>query len=347
MSLRAIASSWQLYPEEFADAALELYLLPNHLREALIRELGRCLAKDFTLGHFKCIIAPPQDDDGRINGPENWDWNQDFRHLIIPPSLLTSTAFPALISYLFPKKILKEKEEEEVKESWDAEDTPSPIPRQLLPVITHLSLAIPPGAESSDFVPSWRHLLIMTKKLPTLTHLSLAYWPKPMRTPHAMNASFVGGPRAVAYSSTTMYSHTLDQDWSEAVHIIRQLSKNLYQLKHLDITGCTSWFQAMIGGVEYIADTNPNPGFRPNPPRMNLLGTVDWVRGWGNMETIQMRSGLVVGDAALKAEDRATFEDGIQVATHLERIITAHRGGMGKIITVEKDDLYDLRPRLW
>ena len=346
-SLRRTAALWMELPDEFADMGLDLFYLPNHLREALIRALGRCMGKDFTLDMFKCIIAPRQDDGNGSNVPDDWDWNRDFTHLSIPPSLLTSTTFPVLISYLYPKRV---ESNDDVKESWDADDNGPPAPpRQLIPAITHLSLAIPPGETGP--APSWKHLLSMSKKLPSLTHLSLAYWPKPMRTPHAMNASVVGGPAGtVAYSGTTMYSHALDNDWSEAVHIIRQLSKSLYQLKHLDLTGCTSWFQALIGCIEQIQDTDADAdaGFvrRVGRPQMKLVGTVDWVRDWGNMETIRMRSGLVVrgGDATgLTAADRNRLEEGIQLSTRLERIVTAHRGGKGKIITVEKDSVYDFR----
>ncbi len=98
---------------------------------------------------------------------------------------------------------------------------------------------------------SWRQLLSLASRFTALTHLSLAYWPEPTLTPNAKLASVVSPDgRTVQYGGTGPYSHSLDNDWSEAILLLRRLSKVLYRLEYLDLTGCAEWYPALYSEAD-------------------------------------------------------------------------------------------------
>jgi hypothetical protein len=110
--------------------------------------------------------------------------------------------------------------------------------------LTHLSLSHPP------LMASWRHLLALTKQTTHLTHLSLAYWPRPTLTPNLTTAT-VSSPhgREVRAGGSHFYSR-LDEDYTEAAALLRQLSATLLCLKWLDLEGCTDWVPALAHKLE-------------------------------------------------------------------------------------------------
>lgn len=207
--------------------------------------------------------------------------NEDFRYLDLTWSMGHSISIREVCELLFPSRNaatsrlrdsdrFQHQNESELLESWDAPGIVSP-PRPLLPNLTHLSLALTPDRSPSSV--SWRQLQSFAAHLPMLTHLSLAYWPEPTLTPHAKFAT-VDSPlgRLFQYGGTGAYSHSLDNDWAEAVLLMRKLSKALYGLEYLDLTGCASWLPALMHKVDN--------------------GQVDWVGNWGKVTTLVLNYGV-------------------------------------------------------
>lgn len=190
-------------------------------------------------------------------------------------------AFPVLMTSSTLKKKSKERDisqqEDTTPDSWDAEDegisndNSISIYRSLTSTrftdLTRLSLAHPqvrfpkssPSSSSTTLPPSnhWSDLLALTKHLPTLTHLSLAHWPIPTLTPNSHTAYVSINPKragamtsglnstAIPHGGTHFYS-VLDNDWTEAVGILRRLSANTYCLQYLDLDGCADWWPALV-----------------------------------------------------------------------------------------------------
>lgn len=126
--------------------------------------------------------------------------------------------------------------------------------------LTHLSLAHPNSAAT------WKGLLDIAPHLATITHLSLAYWPAPSMSPNSKTAYRETPQGNVNYGASHFYSSS-DQDWSEAVSVLRRLSKSTYCLQWLDLTGCYPWIQA-------LADEK-----------------IDWFGAWRALETIRVGQG--------------------------------------------------------
>jgi hypothetical protein len=141
-----------------------------------------------------------------------------------------------------------------VPTSWDNSDSeeepqPTPLPHPSSPKgpvfknLKHLSLALTPGKSAS-----WKDLIHLTSHLSTLTSLSLASWPQPTYTPLAAATRTILKPPsnlpATVYGGSNFYT-AHDNDWREAAGILRTLSRTLYCLKWLDLTGCGGWFGAL------------------------------------------------------------------------------------------------------
>jgi hypothetical protein len=150
-----------------------------------------------------------------------------------------------------------------------------------------------------------------------LTHLSLAFWPEPTLTPNAKLVSVVspqtGG--AVQYGGTGPYSHSLDDDWAEQVLVLRRLSRSLYGLEYLDLTGCGDWFPALWASA-------------------GEGDTVDWTGAWGKIATLAMFPGYRLGEDAGLAET-ARYWEFVDYARRLERHVRTRRAGKGRFVTVE------------
>lgn len=102
----------------------------------------------------------------------------------------------------------------------------------------------------------------------------------------------------------------MDGDYSEAVLLLRRLSKALYSLEFLDLTGCGEWAAALwmtagVGGE-----------------------CVDWVGDWGKVERVRLGPGYVVGEG-VEGEERAAWERLVGVGKALERNVRGRRRGKG------------------
>ncbi|KAH0531952.1 hypothetical protein TsFJ059_000710 [Trichoderma semiorbis] len=310
--LRKIAADWDLHR---VFNQYYLYYIPAHLKAALIRWVGIASPDGLSVQDLKLILLPsPESLEAEGNDISEYHTSviAEVNYLDLSGSLGRSLTLKEVSELLYPSK--KQEDSSEPQESWDeSEIIPSP-PRVLLPNLTHLSLALDPQLASEA---SWRQLLALSSKLTTITHLSLAYWPDPSLTPRA-RLSTVTTPQGqnIAYGGTNYYSHSIDHDWSEALLVLRMLSRNLYALEFLDLTGCAPWFKALMLHSEH--------------------DFVDWVGSWGKVTLLRIYTGWTPGEDALPSELIA-YREAIDVATMVERYIRAARGGKGRIITVERN----------
>lgn len=298
-----------------------LYFLPDHLKLALIRSIRLASDEGLSIADFKALLLPPpdifdddSDGEGLVERTDAFASSKDVTYLDLSGSIGRSIRFKELAELLFPARV--KVPASEPQESWDtAESTPSP-PRILLPNLTHLSLAANPHNASNA---SWKQLLAFSAKLSGITHLSLAYWPDPCLTPRARYSSVVSPQgNSVPYGGTNFYSHSLDHDWSEALLVLRMLSKTLYALEYLDLTGCSSWFKALMVESEH--------------------DYVDWAGNWGKITTLRLHTGWQPGEHSLPSE-KAIYRESVEMAARVEKHIRAMRAGKGRSITVERNIL--------
>ena len=223
---------------------------------------------------------------------------------------------------------------------------PSQPPRPpLLQNLTHLSLALDPTTIASNSTKSisWRHLLSFAQHVrTTLTHLSLAYWPEPSLTSSASKFASVvvaspgqaagRGGRTIQYGGTGPYSHSIDGDWSEAVMVLRMLSKTLYGLEWLDLTGCGGSGGSWDGPVSKAMGSE-SAGWAPALWESSEHDVVDWVGSWGKVEKVVMYPGF--DEPVEGIEARARYWEVADNANRLERHIRTRREGRGRGIAVE------------
>ncbi|KAF2720224.1 hypothetical protein K431DRAFT_227083 [Polychaeton citri CBS 116435] len=143
-----------------------------------------------------------------------------------------------------------------VLDSWEDEE-PSLTSLSLQPPspfasLTQLSLSHPVQA-------GWKGLIAFSKHVPQLTHLSLAYWHRPTLTPNLTTSTveFLRGLEVNA--GGTSYYSSLDEEYTEPIALLRQLSGNLLRLKWLDLEGCADWAGALAQTTTptaHLADFN-------------------------------------------------------------------------------------------
>lgn len=209
------------------------------------------------------------------------------------------------------------------------------------PNLIHLSLAITQTTRASlmnqSMAATWSDLLEVTSYMPKLSTLSLAYWPRPTLTPvAAMTYSTIKNPVSgslpgVSYGGSDMYS-SYDGDWTEAANILKRLSRHLYCLHWLDLTGC-DWHGALMkagpewnGAWRQLGHIGLGPGWLPEVPE-------------GLVEAAHQEPALADGwDAeAIHALKKHRYDEAVRyyqelqetakdVARHLRRIRTQERG---------------------
>ncbi|KAI5922611.1 tafazzin [Camillea tinctor] len=319
MVMRRIATDWEQQREW---NRFYLYTLPSRIRTALLSHVSELYEPGLSVHDLRLVLSgPPVEELTKYDLPQA-DLNQlngDTFYLDLAGSIGKSITLKELSELLCPPKA---DPISDLQDSWDAPELASG-PVQLMPNLTHLSLAVNPATAPSV---SWRQLLSMAAKLPKLTHLSLAGWPEPSLTPNAKYAKITSSAtgQSIQYGGTGPYSHNLDGDWSEAIVVLKRLSKTLYGLEYLDLTGCAEWFPALIR--ESDGDLT--------------IDFVDWAGDWGKITTLRLNSGYALVDESSKAEV-LRFSEFIDAATAVERHIRAQRSGRGRWITVEKDSLSD------
>ncbi|OTB03707.1 hypothetical protein M426DRAFT_171219 [Hypoxylon sp. CI-4A] len=317
--LRRIALDWE---QQRHWNQFYLYTLPSHLRTVLIAYISELYEPGLSIEDLRLILTGPTEDqlaEYEMDKPDLYKLNADISCLELVGSIGKSLTLRELSELLYPPNVVIEPD---LQDSWDAPET---IHRsiQLLPNLTQLSLAVDP---SNAPMVSWKQLLALAHKLPTLTHLSLSGWPDPSLTPNAKLAK-VTSPltgRTVQYGGTGPYSHNLDGDWSEAILILKRLSKTLYGLEYLDLTGCGDWFPALM--KESDGDFT--------------IDLVDWVNDWGKITRLRLNSGYALADDSSQGQV-LRFADWIESANAVQKHIRTRRAGRGRWITVEMDTLTD------
>ncbi|ROT40564.1 hypothetical protein SODALDRAFT_330293 [Sodiomyces alkalinus F11] len=331
--LRKMVSDW-----DFQSVYNRYYLpsLHSRVRSLLIEYLSLGGDRGVTVADLRSILLPAglvDDEDAHANnadvhadahtqsqipGAEKFpdaeiiaSLNRDVYFLDLSGSLGRSITVKELTNTLFPPAL--QSSSETVQDSWDVAVLPS-LPQQLLPNLSHLSLAVSPSESPTV---SWKQLLALAGKLPTLTHLSLAYWPEPSLTPNAKFTTVVGNQgRSYQYGGTGPYSHSLDDDWIEAIILLRKLSKSLYRLEYLDLTGCGTWFGALM---------------------QNSQGTqVDWTTDWGKIQTLRLRYGFGISEDTPLADGNELARVR-STAMQIEKHIVGQRAGKGRFIHVDRD----------
>lgn len=286
---------------------------------ALISYLTGVSESLLSLSDLKIILLPqvPEEGDGGEGEDEDYgsplspsSLNEDITHLDLSNSIGRSIKLRDLSRFLFPSE---SNYEEPLLDSWDSAEAPA-IPRPLLPNLTHLSLAAHPETSALN---SWRQLLALSTHFPTLTHLSLAFWPVPSLTPNTTYTKVVTAQgQTVQAGGTNPYSHILDDDWSEAILVLRKLSSNLYGLEYLDLTGCSPWFKALMASAD---------GDR-----------VDWVGAWGKVTHMVLATGYAPPPRESLALS-TQYVEYVETAKGVERTIRSRRAGRGRFITVDRD----------
>lgn len=156
--------------------------------------------------------------------------------------------------------------------------------------LLHLSLSLSPSAVSPVSTASWLSLLSVTSHLSTLQSLALAYWPQPTLTPYAAAVSAtIKSPISttlprIPYGGTDIYTES-EASWREAAGILRKLSRHLYCLRWLDLTGCGVWF----GALSWV-DTQRVDDVMGSGPCLPPIGP-DWNGSWRNVEFLALGVG--------------------------------------------------------
>ena len=335
-ALQCLAKDWEQQREW---NKFYLYTLANQLRVALLAYVSELYEPGLSSSDLRLVLAGPPEEELLEYGLERVDpskWNADMHYLDLGSSIGKSLSLRELGDLLCPPKV--EPADEDVFESWDAAE-PLRVPTTLLPNLTHLSLASDPASNPSL---SWRQLLSFASKMPTLTHLNLSGWPEPSLTPNAKLAKVTSTTtgQSVQYGGTGPYSHSLDGDWTEAALLLRKLSKALYRLEYLDLTGCADWFPALRSSASSSSSSSSStsPSLSSSPGTHSANASIDWVGDWGKITDLRLCSGYALPEDASPVQI-SRFNDWIAAATEVERHIRTQRQGQGRWITVEKDSL--------
>ena len=310
--LRNMAMKWDIHRD--IDYGYLNYV-PSHLKPALIRLIGIANGS-ITAGDLRAILLPQDEEETSSSEDEELGVsNPGVTYLDLTNSIGDTLRLKDVFDLIQPPK--ETTSDGGVQESWDEAGYPQGPSRSLLPNLTHLSLALRSDpAQRPDI--SWRQLLHHADQLSSITHLSLAYWPAPCLTTGTKAMEVMSPAGRLAYGGTTIYSHSLDEDWNEALLVLRRFSKSLYQLEYLDLTGCGSWFPAL----------------------KNTTGSdhVDWVGTWGKITRLRLRNGWILNNETLPSE-RFAYRRASRTAVDVERHIRLSRAGKGRIITVERDEI--------
>ncbi|KAJ2891163.1 hypothetical protein MKZ38_000780 [Zalerion maritima] len=390
ISMREMAHTWSF---QRSFNRYYLYSLPGSLRSGLIATLCRHHIGGVTLADLHVLLTAPDFSPGigdaeavEVDWEEEAAMNDDFHELDLSGCLGRTITLRDLSTFLFsssrpgsdsdaptqsPRRSRKGKTNEvveEVKESWEMYlSSPSPAPslKCTLPYLTHLSLGLPPASASKEtkrYNISWKQLLSIASRLPSLTHLSLANWPTPaLTTGHA--------PSALPFLHASDPNPSQRADLAEAVLVFRKLSKYLYGLQYLDLSGCSEWWEVLRHSVETSSGelpdaepiTTPSPRRRADVASLRVLQTdapstssgraqnedddwtgrdgIDWVGDWGKVETVVMKSGLFPNPPSLG--DTLQFRRAVASARSVERHVRSQRLGRGRWFSAERDPFPD------
>lgn len=289
--LTKIASHWSWHALNDADW---LSSLPSNLKQTLLSYLA--VYNDSPINPIRLLF--PEDVAIEDNDRD------EIQRLDMGNALGLWTSMKGLERDLFSKNLSSSKPETSQAKSspatpdhWDADQEDSdeysatglvglgngfsPKTRHSFVNLKHLSLAISP---SNVKAASWASLLTVAGELGTLTSLSLAYWPQPTFTPNAASTRVTvrAFGQSVVYGGSNMYT-AHDDDWREAAGILRTLSRSLYCLRWLDLTGCGDWYAALLWSPQTMAlGDSSAPAERIGP---------EWNGGWRGLDKLVLQAG--------------------------------------------------------
>lgn len=252
-ALKALAMNWDWHVQY---DRYYLATIPIRYKEALLYYIARYSDSGTHKAGLEVLFL----DDTELEDATGAD---GLAHLDLSTSLGHPLKLKQLKDILATKKTVPTGEEtsDGVPESWDTPkflSLPSDLPR--FHTLTHLSLSHPNNTAT------WKGLLDLAPYLTTITHISLAYWPPPTMSPNSATAYRETPQGNVNFGASSFYS-SFDNDWTEAASILRRLSKSMYCLKWLDLTGCFPWVQAL------------------------KHDQIDWCGAWRALETIKIGQG--------------------------------------------------------
>ncbi|KAI1609805.1 hypothetical protein EDD36DRAFT_56255 [Exophiala viscosa] len=279
--LTKIASNWEWHAQNDDDY---LEFLPTNLKETLLSYIAVYNEAPSNPLRILFLNGSTLEDRAEVrrldlsNGLGLWTTSRQLERDLLVKQGPSEKVTPSTADKVDPPP--------QAPDSWDAADdsddaiAPTIIagPRYIhnFPNLRHLSLAISPANTRAA---SWASLLSLAAELRTLTSLSLAHWPQPTFTPNAASTRAVinsPGARPVVYGGSDIYT-AYDNDWREAAGILRTLSRSLYCLKWLDLTGCGDWFAALEWSP---SDTASLEKYGP-----------EWNGGWRGLERLVLEVG--------------------------------------------------------
>ncbi|KAL8858325.1 MAG: hypothetical protein Q9178_005188 [Gyalolechia marmorata] len=236
LTLVLIAKNWDFHVQY---DQYYLPLLPTRYKQLLLTYIARYGSHGINAQGLCALFADESiiEDSTGIEGLTHLDLSVSIGRSItlkdLKQFITTTFATPAIT--------------ESTPESWDLPTSLSPVPIRTL---THLFLSFPPPSVS------WRHFLQLSPHLNTLTHLALSHWPPPTLTPNSTTAYRSSPSGDIAYGDHDLYSVSLDDDFSGAANVLRQLSRDTYCLQWLDLSGCSFWLPALAwrkgeGGIDW------------------------------------------------------------------------------------------------
>lgn len=330
LTLRQFAKTWD-WQKQYCQYVL--YQLPAHLRSAMLSHLTR-ERQGVTISDLKLLLLPPPPppESSHQEGAEEEIMpvdNLDFHRLDLTNSPGKTIKLRDLSKFLYPPELSQTEHTSSssssfsfpsfIPESWDSPVEEAGVPPSLIPNLTHLSLAINPLVRSQQI--PWPHLLSLARHLPpTLTHLSLAFWPEPS---FSVSSSNNNNNNTNNVSLPTEYAPPSDgASWSESLMVLTRLSKLLYGLEYIDLTGCGSWMSVLwstVGG-----------------------DSVDWVDAWGQVEKVVLHPGYELFEDAQAEHVQKYWEiaDGAkQLERHIRRVrkaaVVGRKGGIARGVVVE------------
>ncbi|KAL8805312.1 MAG: hypothetical protein Q9200_005485 [Gallowayella weberi] len=241
-----------------------LPLLPIRYKQLLLTYVAAYSSTGINLHGLSTLFA----NDSII---EDATGTEDLTHLDLSISIGRSLSLKDLKQFITAILAASTSIDASTPDSWDIPASLSPIPTCTL---THLSLSHPPPSIS------WRQLLQLSPQLNTLTHLSLSHWPPPTLTPNSTTAYRSTPTGDISYGDHDLYSASLDNEFSGAAHVLRQLSRDTYCLQWLDVSGCSSWLPALAW----------------------RRGGIDWDGAWSSIDTVVVAQGWM--PEPLKEEGR-------------------------------------------
>ena len=278
MTLKELAANWEWHSEY--DGTY-LAMLPTSIKQSVLSYIA-VYAEGVRTNPLRLLFLVEDDVDSRrevsrldlTGGVGVWTSLKQLKNDLANPKPDVRTAAPSPANTMVPA-------------SWDedGEEHMNAIRPSVSPAgmtfknLKHLSLALSPGKSAS-----WKDLIRLAGEIATITSLSLAYWPQPTYTPRAAATRTIIRPASnmpgTVYGGSNVYT-AMDNDWREASGILRSLSRTLYCLKWLDLTGCGDWFDALVWqpeegsagsewngswrGIEHMC---LSVGWKPVPPVM-------------------------------------------------------------------------------